>query len=498
MAPGVRLPTSPGTLCLVRPFLSLAGALLLAASAAAQPVSDHLKCFKVRDSAQRVPYVGDLGGHVTESGCTIKFPAVMACVPASASNVQPTPPGVGGTGVPNAFACYKVKCPKGALPPLQIDDRFGSRTVRPVKSKLVCAPSATTTSTVAGGSTTTTTTPGGGTSPILGGCAVFPPDHVFNTPIDALPVHPQSAQFIAGIGAGTNVHLDLGTQTDQQAVDYYGIPYNLVDGTAITWPAVAYASPDPELDWDPRPESDCAITSAHTSASPCTAAAAPTPLLPIPASPLVEGGVSTAADHMPYGDHHILVLDTATCRLWETYHSYLNGGTWNVFGSAMFDLGSNALRPAGWTSADAAGFPILPLLLRAEEASSGTIRHALRFTVNSIHESYVWPARHLIGGNASTNHPPMGQPFRLKADYEIPAEFNVQSRAILQAMKTYGMYLADRGSDLYVQGEPSALWMSSTFAQVQSVEASSFEAVDLSPITARAGWDVSSARVPPP
>ncbi len=342
---------------------------------------------------------------------------------------------------------------------------------------------------------------GGGDGPRIGPCPSLPADHVFNTRIDALPVHPDSDAFIATIGGTRRLHLDLGTQTDPQAADYYGIPYNLVDGGAFTWPSVAYASTDPDLSWNPRPESDCATGTSHTFVQPCTAAAAPVPLLPIPASPLVEGGINTAANHMPYGDHHILVVDTATCWLWETYHSYFTGGAWNIFGSAAFDLRSNALRPAGWTSADAAGFPILPLLLRADEASTGSIRHALRFTIqsNKIRIGYVWPARHLTSnGTTSTSLPSMGQLFRLKASYQIPASYTPQARAILQAMKTYGMYIADGGSDMYVQGEPSAAWQSQTISQVQSVEASSFEAVDLAPIMARAGWDVDSGRVPPP
>jgi len=339
-----------------------------------------------------------------------------------------------------------------------------------------------------------------GPGPSLGGCPVLPADHVFNTPIDGLPVHAQSAAFIMTIGGARRLHLDLGTTTDQQSAEYYGIPYNLVNGAAITWPTVAYLSTDPDLAWNTRAESDCATGSGHTLARPCTTAAAPAPLLPIPAAPLVEGGINSAANQLPYGDHHILLLDTATCWLWETYHSYRPAsGTWNIYGSAAFDLRSNALRPADWSSADAAGFPILPLLLRADEASSGTIRHALRFTIasNKIRIGYTWPARHLTdNGTTSTNLPPMGQLFRLKASFVIPATYGTQAKAILQAMKTYGMYIADGGSDMYVTGEPSAAWDDATFSQVQSVAASNFEAVDLGPIMNRSGFDPNSGRVP--
>jgi len=140
----------------------------------------------------------------------------------------------------------------------------------------------------------------------------------------------------------------------------------------------------------------------------------------------------------------------------------------------------------------------LPLLHKADEASSGEIRHALRFTITSskIRNAYVWPARDLTTNGTSTDLPPMGQAFRLKASYAIPTSFNVQSRAILQAMKTYGIHIADGGSDMDVTGEPSASWADDTFSEVQSVGSGDFEAVDLSPIAARAGFDPDSATVP--
>ncbi len=346
----------------------------------------------------------------------------------------------------------------------------------------------------------TATTCVAATGPTLGGCPLLPVDHVFNTPIDALPAHANSDAFIATIGGTRRLHLDLGTQTNQQAADYYGIPFNLVRGSQLTWPTVAFRSTDPGLTWDPRPESDCAIGPTHTLARPCTAAAAPTPTLPIPSGVLVEGGVNSAANQQPYGDHQILVVDTDACWLWEAYHAYApQPNAWNIYGAAGFDLRSNALRPLDWTSADAAGFPILPLLLRADEASTGTIRHALRFTIasNKIRIGYVWPARHLTdNGTTSTSLPPMGQLFRLKASFTIPANYTTQAKAILQAMKTYGMYIADGGSDMYVTGDPSAAWQDATFTQVQSVAASNFEAVDVAPIMARPGFDVNSGRVP--
>jgi len=334
-----------------------------------------------------------------------------------------------------------------------------------------------------------------GNGPTLGGCPVLPDNHLFNTKIDQLPVDPNSAAYISTIGGTVRLHLDLGQQTDQTQGDYYGIPYNVAAMSAATWPTVAYTSGDPGLDWDPKPESDCADAN-HSIVSPCDSIAQPK--LPIMQTPLVEGGISTAADNLPYGDHHILVLDTDSCLLWETYHSYYVSNTWEIFGSAVWDLRSNNLRPATWSSADAAGFPILPLLLKEEEATSGTIKHALRFTINTpkIRGVYTWPATHEASSNTSANMPPYGQLFRLKASYQIPASYNVQSKAILTAMKEYGMYIADGGSDMYITGAPSANWMDSTFSQVQSVPASEFEAVDLSSIRARAGWSATSAAVP--
>lgn len=344
----------------------------------------------------------------------------------------------------------------------------------------------------------------GGTGPTgpvatIAGCQMFPATHIFNTRIDTLPVDPNSAAYLATIGSH-NIHLDLGTSVDVTASDYYGIPYNVVHGSSMAWGEAFFKTTDTaDLDWDPTPEADCAAGSGHTLVSPCTAAAAPQPLFPIPSVPLVEGGIDTDPSQ-PYGDHHMLLLDADTCRLWELYHCYPDSRTgWDIFGAASFDLRSNALRPAGWTSADAAGFPILPLLLRADEASSGTIAHALRFTIDSDHirNSYIWPARHLTSnGTASQNLPPMGQLFRIKAGYTIPTSFDVQARAIAQAMKSYGMYIADGGSAMYVQGEPSASWADATISQMQSISSTQFEAVDISPIMGRPGFNPNSAAVP--
>jgi hypothetical protein len=321
--------------------------------------------------------------------------------------------------------------------------------------------------------------------PSVGGCPLFPADHLFNTPVDALPALADSATYLSTIGDHP-VHLDLGTDVNPASATYYGIPYNVVKGDSLSWPRVFY-----DAGWPG--ESDCANAGATgTVLSPCTAAA---PVLPVPASPLVEGGIDTLDE-----DHHLLVVDADRCRLWEAYHATPRaGGGWDVLSTATWDLASNALRPDTWTSSDAAGFPVLPLLLRVSEAQSGVIRHALRFTLPNarIRNTRVWPARHVIGAVTSPTAVPMGQLFRLKASYVIPPGFGVQSRAILQAMKTYGLYLADAGSSWYVQGEPSAAWDAAIFSEVQAVRTADLEAVDLAPFMARSGFDASSARVPP-
>jgi hypothetical protein len=325
------------------------------------------------------------------------------------------------------------------------------------------------------------------TAPALGGCTVFPADHLFNTPIDSFPAHPDSAMYLTTVGNHA-IHLDLGTDVDPTSASYWGIPYNVVHGDSLAWAPVHFDAGWPD-------ESDCAAAGATaTVVSDCSAVTAP--VLPIPPAPLVEGGIDLVDE-----DHHVLVVDADRCRLWEGYHATPRaGGGWDLLSSASWDLASNALRPAGLTSADAAGFPVLPLLLRASEAQSGTIRHALRFTLPNarIRDGYAWPARHRIGAVTSPTAPLMGQLFRLKASYVIPSGFSVQSKAILQAMKTYGMYLADAGSTWYVQGEPSAAWDPAIFSEVQTVRTADLEAVDLGSITIRSGFDVDSARVPPP
>ena len=324
---------------------------------------------------------------------------------------------------------------------------------------------------------------GGGSGVSLGSCSIFPSNFIFNTPIASLPPDPNSTTYITTIGMTGKLHLDLGTETDQMQSDYYGIPSNVVNGNSLTWSTTKFD------DSDDGDESDCG-NSNHAVVSPCNV----TPILPIPTSPLVEGGIGTGD-----GDHHMLVVDADNCRLWELYNAEMSSTTWTHDNSSTWDLTSNALRPDTWTSADAAGFPIYPLLLRAAEADTGTINHAFRMTAENadIRNTYVWPARHEANTGTSTSLPPMGQLIRLKSTFQIPSSYNTQSKAILTAMQTYGMYIADNGSSWYVQGEPSADWQDDTFDQVQSVAGSNFEAVDITAITSRSGFDSNSGAVPP-
>jgi hypothetical protein len=196
----------------------------------------------------------------------------------------------------------------------------------------------------------------------------------------------------------------------------YGIPYNVVTST----------TPRSTVVFEYDDESD------HVG-------------YPIPASPKIEGG----------SDHHILMVDKDACRLYELFAAYKSGSTWHAGSGATWDLRSNALRPAGWTSADAAGLPILPGLVRYDEVTAAAINHALRFTTNRTRTSYVYPARHQAGSSSSTSLPPMGLRVRLKATYDT-STFSAQARAIAVALQRYGMILADNGSPWYITGASDA------------------------------------------
>jgi hypothetical protein len=269
-------------------------------------------------------------------------------------------------------------------------------------------------------------------SPLIGGCPIFPANNVWNTPIDTLPVDARSAAYVGSIGANTAFHPDFGSNSD------YGIPYVVVPasqaGVGVTF--------------DEPGESDSGP-------------------YPIPPNPPVEGG----------SDHHILIVQQGSCKLYELYAAEQQNGSWHAFSGAIFDLRSNALRPDTWTSADAAGLPILPGLVRRDEVLAGEINHALRFTAVRTRGSYIWPARHEASDIADLNVPPMGQRFRLKASFDI-AGYPPYAQVILRALKKYGMILADNGSNWYVSGTQDTGWDDDALNTLKQLRGSNFEAVD--------------------
>jgi hypothetical protein len=275
----------------------------------------------------------------------------------------------------------------------------------------------------------------------IDGCPLFPSDNVWNARVDGLPVHPRSSEYITSIGTTTGLHPDFGTVWEGAPI---GIPYNVVPGSQ---PAV-------QVSFDYDDESDPGG-------------------YPIPPHPAIEGGPGGS------GDRHVVVVDRDRCILYELFAAEpQEDGTWHAGSGAIFDLRSNALRPDTWTSADAAGLPILPGLVRYEEVLSGEISHAIRFTAVNTQKAHVWPARHDASSKTSTNLPPMGQRFRLKASFDI-ASFSPQVQIILTAMKTYGLFLADNGSNWYISGAPDPLWDDDMLVgELRRVKGSDIEAVD--------------------
>ena len=292
------------------------------------------------------------------------------------------------------------------------------------------------TSTVEPVDTNTPLTPGGN-GPTIANCPMFPANNIWNARVDSLPTHPMSDSWIDSIGRAEGFHMDFGSgEWDGGPI---GIPYNVLSGSSVTKYTLDFYYPD-ESDAGPYP---------------------------IPDDPLIEYS----------SDHHILVVDTDTCKLHEIYDASLDGGNWSGGSGAIWDLNSNALRPETWTSADAAGLPILPGLVRYDEIVAGEIKHALRFTVEDT-AGYIWPARHLTS-DAQDKVPPMGARFRLNADYDI-SSFPREMQVILQAMKDYGIILADNGSNRFVTGAPDERWDNDMLHLLDVLTGADFEAVDTS------------------
>ncbi len=293
---------------------------------------------------------------------------------------------------------------------------------------------------------------GGGTGGTGGGGStgtrsVFPADNPWNTDISAQPVDPNSTTLINSCGGSTKrVHPDFGTVWDGAP---NGISYILVSG-AQAKVAVSFDYADES---DPGP-------------------------YPIPANAPIEGGPNAT------GDRHVIVVDTTAWRLYELFDAHpLNGGTsWHAGSGATWDLSSNALRPAGWTSADAAGLPIFPGLVRYDEAvTNGAITHALRFTCPTTRKAYVAPARHWASSQTSASYMPMGARVRLKASVDI-STYPPEVQVILTALKKYGMFLADNGSGFYISGAPDSRWSDDNLATMGRLTASDFELVKMGTI----------------
>lgn len=273
----------------------------------------------------------------------------------------------------------------------------------------------------------------------------FPAGDAWNTAIAGAPVDPASATLIASIGASDRLHPDFGANWDGGP---FGIPYVVVGpGQARVPVTFGYADES-----DPGP-------------------------YPVPPDAPVEGGPSAG------GDRHVLVVDGSTQTLYELYDAHPQpDGSWTAGSGAVFDLVNGTSRPAGWTSADAAGLPILPGLVRYDEVAAGHIDHALRFTVAQTRRAYVPPATHYASSNRSASLPPMGMRVRLKASFDISG-FPPQARVILQAMQTYGMIVADNGSDWYVSGAPDARWDDGQLGTLKTVPGSAFEVVQMGAMT---------------
>ena len=265
--------------------------------------------------------------------------------------------------------------------------------------------------------------------------ALFPADNAWNTPIDTAAVDPNSAAIITNIGLTTSLHPDFGASFNGGP---FGIPYVVVAGTQARV----------NVTFDFADESD------------------PGPY-PIPPNPPIEPG----------GDAHVLVVDRDAWKLYELYNAQsLADGTWHAGSGAIFDLSSNTLRPAGWTSADAAGLPILPGLVRFDEVNAGVIAHALRFTVSRTRKAYVFPARHWASTDTSSLRPPMGMRVRLKAGVDISG-YPASAQVILRALKKYGMMVADNGSNWFLSGTADARWNDTEMNTLKALHGSDFEVV---------------------
>lgn len=275
-------------------------------------------------------------------------------------------------------------------------------------------------------------------------CPVFPADNIWNTRVDQLSVHPSSASWVTTIGPTGVLHPDFGAGMWNGGP--IGIPFVTVQGSQTKYPATfLYQSES-----DPGPYA-------------------------VPLNAPIEGGSAST------GDRHAIAIDTTNCILYELYRAFPQTSSWQGDSGAIFNLNSHALRPLTWTSADAAGLPIFPGLVRFEEILAGEIKHALRFTVPQTQRAFLWPGRHYASSLTGTQYPPMGARFRLKASFDISG-FSATNQIILTALKRYGMMLADNGSAWFISGAPDSRWNDADLRALRSIQGSNFEAVDTAPL----------------
>jgi hypothetical protein len=274
------------------------------------------------------------------------------------------------------------------------------------------------------------------------GCPILPPQDPLNQEIADAPVNPNSAAYVASIGLSAHLHPDFGTNPS------YGIPYTVVGPKQRKVPVKFTEYPSES---NPGP-------------------------YPVPADAPIEGRGKNGQ-----GDKHVLVVQEGSCKLYEMYDAQRQGKGWSAANGAVFNLRSDALRPEGWTSADAAGLPIFPLLVRYPEVASGQIDHALRVTVPETQNGYIHPATHFASASSNPMLPPMGLRLRLKASYSL-AGFHGESLVILVALKRYGLIVADNGSPWYITGAPNPRWNDEDLEEIKQVPGSAFEAVETGPI----------------
>ncbi|HTN78930.1 MAG TPA: hypothetical protein VMK16_04575 [Acidimicrobiales bacterium] len=288
-------------------------------------------------------------------------------------------------------------------------------------------------------------------------CPVLPDDNVWHADVSKLPVDPKSDAYIAAIGASAPLKADFGSGLwDGGPI---GIPYVVVDSHTAEVP----------VDFDYADESD------------------PGPY-PIPANPPIEGGPQSD------GDRHVLIVDKGSCTLYELFAaSPQDDGSWHAGSGAIWNLKSNALRPDGWTSADAAGLPILPGLVRYDEVAGGAITHAIRVTVPRTQRAAIWPARHVASSRTDPSLPPMGLRLRLKANVDISG-YPPQLRVILTALKTYGLIVADNGSPWFMSGVPDEHWDNDMLHLLDQLHGTDFEVVDESSLMLDPNSGATAAR----